>query len=272
MKLSAILLTNVVFANFALAAPGSLARRHASRIRKSNPLLAVSSLTSEELVNVSHVQYSGNWAGAILTAPPAGQTFNAISATFTVPTPKPPSSGSGSWSSSAWVGINGDTYQKAILQSGVDFTVTSSGGRTSTSFDAWYEWYPNYAIDFSGFGVSAGDVISISITSSSSSKGKIVLKNVTTGKSVTQSVSAPSSSSHLGGQNAEWIVEDFDEGGSQVAFANFGTVTFTDCVARTSSETLDVSGATIIDIKTSAGTILTDASIPSSSEVQVVYE
>jgi hypothetical protein len=272
MKLSAILLTNVVFATVALAAPGSIARRHASRARNSNPLLTVSSITSETLLNASHVQYSSNWAGAIITAPPAGQTFNAISGSFTVPTPKAPSSGSGSWSSSAWVGIDGDTYQNAILQSGIDFTVTSSGGRTSTSFDAWYEWYPNYAIDFTGFEVSAGDVISISITSSSSSKGKIVMENMTTGKSVTQSVSAPSSSSHLGGQNAEWIVEDFDEGGSQVAFANFGTVTFTDCVAKTSSETIGVSGATIIDIKTSSGSILTDASIPSSSEVQVVYE
>lgn len=272
MKLSVILLTDLLFAAIALAAPSSLARRQASRVRKSNPLAAVSSLTSETLLNVSHVQYSSNWAGAIITAPPAGQTFNAIAGTFTVPTPKAPSSGSGSWSSSAWVGIDGDTYQNAILQSGIDFTVTSSGGRSSVSFDAWYEWYPNYAIDFSDFEVSAGDVISISITSSSSSKGKIVMENVSTGQSVTQSVSAPSSSSHLGGQNAEWIVEDFDEGGSQVAFANFGTVTFTDCVAKTSSETLGVSGATLIDIKTSSGSILTDASIPSSSEVQVVYD
>ena len=42
-----------------------------------------------------------------------------MTGTFTVPTP----SGS-SGAASAWVGIDGDTCANAILQTGVDFTVT----------------------------------------------------------------------------------------------------------------------------------------------------
>ena len=170
------------------------------------------------------------------------------------------------------MGIDGDTYSAAILQAGTDFTVTKSGSKTTYSYDAWYEWYPNYAIDFSNFPLAAGNVISVTVHSTSSSKGTVVMENLTTGKSVSVSVSAPSSSSHLGGQNAEWIVEDFEENGGMVPFADFGTITFTDCMASTPSETLGVSGATIIEIEGANGQVLTDVSLPTSSEVKVVYE
>ncbi len=134
--------------------------------------------------------------------------------------------------------------------------------------------YPNYATDFStsSFSFTAGNVISVSVTSSSSTKGVVTLTNESTGKSVSKSLSAPSSSAKLGGQNAEWIVEDFEEGGSLVNFANFGTVLFTDAVAGASDgSTVGTSDATIIEIENQSGTVLTDVSIPSDSEVQIVY-
>ena len=50
-------------------------------------------------------------------------TYKSVTATFVVPTPKSPSgSGGGTHSASAWVGIDGDTCDTAILQTGVDFT------------------------------------------------------------------------------------------------------------------------------------------------------
>jgi hypothetical protein len=58
-------------------------------------------------------------------------TFKTVTGTFTVPTPKEPAGGSGTHSSSAWVGIDGDTCQTAILQTGIDFNV--NGG--TASFD-----------------------------------------------------------------------------------------------------------------------------------------
>lgn len=42
----------------------------------------------------------------------------------------------------------------------MDFTVSSSG---AVSYDAWYEWYPDYAYDFTGFSVKAGDEVKITV-------------------------------------------------------------------------------------------------------------
>jgi hypothetical protein len=69
--------------------------------------------------------------------------------------------------------------------------------------------------------------------------------------------------------NAEWIVEDFSENSGLVPFANFGTVTFTNAKATTSSGTVGPNGADIIDIRQN-NKVLTDASI-SGSTVVVKY-
>ncbi|KAI9825140.1 MAG: hypothetical protein M1819_000598 [Sarea resinae] len=273
MKLTAVLLSNLLFASSILAAPSGsrladrVARR-AARNRSTHPLIPASGPKTDGGNNASQISYSSNWAGAVYTSPPSGQTFNGVSGSFNVPSPKAGSGSESSWSSSAWVGIDGDTYGDAILQSGVDFTVDSSG---DVSYDAWYEWYPDGAYDFDGISFSAGDEVSVTITASSSSAGKVVLENTSTGTTVTKSLTAPSSSNDLGGQNAEWIVEDYDENGSAVPLANFGTVTFTDCKATTSEQTLDASGAGIIEMEDSNGNVITDVSIPSDSEVKVTY-
>ena len=68
-------------------------------------------------------------------------TYKSVTATFTVPTPKEPSGGSGSHSASAWVGIDGDTCPTAILQTGVDFHVDGdkvSYDGQSPLLPAWY--------------------------------------------------------------------------------------------------------------------------------------
>lgn len=75
--------------------------------------------------NNSNVQYSGNWAGAVVET----SGVKSVTGTFTVPTPS--SAGSGS----AWVGIDGDQCETAILQTGIDWTKSGS----SIKYDAWYE-------------------------------------------------------------------------------------------------------------------------------------
>lgn len=204
--------------------------------------------------NETQVSYSTNWSGAVLTSPPSGQTFDEVTASFVVPTPKVPSgsSSSGSYSASAWVGIDGDTYQNAILQTGVDFTISNG----EVSFDVWYEWYPDSAYDFS-IDISAGDTITATVTSTSSTAGPAVIENVTKGKTVTKSLT---SSSALGGQNAEWIVEDFEEGSSLVSLVDWGTVTFAGATAKTGSGSVTPAGADILDIKQN-NNVLTSVSV-----------
>lgn len=186
-------------------------------------------------------------------------------------------------SAAAWVGIDGNTCENAILQTGVDFTIEDgevSYQCTSTRaflpqssthsplvlFVAWYEWYPEPSYDFTDISFDAGDSVTLTVTASSTTSGTVVITNNSKNQSVNQTVS---SSDALCGQDAEWIVEDFEEGNSLVPFVNFGTVTFTNAAAGTSSGSVGPSGATIMDIEQN-GKVLTSASV-SGSSVTVSY-
>ena len=256
MKFSSIAFSCVLLTSYASAAPrghSTLEERIARRAgRATRPLQRIEESVAGD--NETQVSYSSNWSGAVLTSPPSGETFNEVTASFVVPTPKVPSgsSSSGSYSASAWVGIDGDTYQNAILQTGVDFTIDNG----KVSYDAWYEWYPDYAYDFS-IAISEGDTITATVSSTSTTAGTAVIENVTTGKKVTKSLT---SSSALGGQNAEWIVEDFEEGSSLVALVNWGTVTFTGATAKAGSSSVTPAGAEIIDIEQNSK-VLTSVSV-----------
>lgn len=67
------------------------------------------------------------------------------------------------------MGIDGDTCSTAILQTGVDWTYSSG----SVTYDAWYEWYPDYAHDFSGISFSAGDSVTVTVTAKSKQSLKL---------------------------------------------------------------------------------------------------
>jgi hypothetical protein len=66
---------------------------------------------------LARAAWRSNWAGAVLI----GTGYTAVTAEFVVPTPSVPSGGSSreEYCASAWVGIDGDTCDTAILQSGV---------------------------------------------------------------------------------------------------------------------------------------------------------
>ncbi|KAJ6480952.1 peptidase A4 family-domain-containing protein [Mycena sanguinolenta] len=256
----------ILFATAALAAPrpslnARIARRAGAHL--SGPRHPVEGVNTLEHGNVSNVAYSSNWAGASWESP-AG-TYKSVTGTFVVPTPKAPSGGgSGTYSASAWVGIDGDTCGSAILQTGIDLTI--SGG--SVSFDAWYEYFPDVSHDFSNFEISAGNTITLTATATSATAGTVTIKNVSTGKTVTKALT---STAKLCGQNAEWIVEDFEEGSSLVPFANFGKVVFTKAEATTSSGSkVGPSGAAILDIKQN-NKVLTSVTDATSNSVTIAY-
>jgi len=254
MKFSAVLISSILFFASAFARPSRLAARIAAREARRS---GFAKLIETDSVNVTHAT-SENWSGVAIESPPSGQTFKSVTGTFTVPTP------TGSGAASAWVGIDGDTAQNSILQSGVDFTI--SGGRVS--FDAWVEWFPNFAMDVS-FTVAAGNQIRITVTATSTTRGTALLENLTTGRSLTTSLSAPSSSAALQGLNAEWIVEDFEEGGSLVPLANFGTVTFTGAAATTNAGTTESpSSGTIINMVQNGETLTSVSSSGSSVTIR----
>lgn len=275
MKFSTASLAGVMLAGGALAAPRpGLAERLERRgvfQRQSQPPGKIDNSGEENGILLkegsagANVQYSNNWAGVVRDQPPASATYSAVSATFTVPDPTATDNSRDMQAASVWVGIDGDTYAKAILQTGVDSYIQNG----ETFFDAWYEWYPSSAENFD-MNLSAGDVIVAMVKSSSPSEGVAIIENKSSGKSVTKTLSAPSSDATLGGQNAEWIVEDFNTGSSQVPFANFGTVTFTGAQAKTENGDYGVNNAEVLDIQQN-GKLLADVNIESDTEFSVTY-
>ncbi|KAI0598860.1 peptidase A4 family-domain-containing protein [Biscogniauxia sp. FL1348] len=204
----------------------------------------------------SHIEYEDNWAGAVLI----GSGYETVTGTFTVPTPGVPPGGSSSteYVVSAWVGIDGDTCQQAIWQAGVDSYIHHG----SVTYGTWYEWYPEDSYYYSGFDVSGGDSIKVTIAAISTTSGNVTIENLTTSKSVSHTLTGLPTSESLCQVNAEWIVEALDP---VEDFASFGTITFTDAYATTSSGAkVGPSGSDIFDIKQS-DKILTDCSIGESS-------
>ncbi|KAJ3929951.1 MAG: Aspergilloglutamic peptidase, partial [Lentinula lateritia] len=161
------------------------------------------------------------------------------------------------------------TFATAILQAGVFFSVTDE----TVEYGAWYEWWHNYAtdIDTDDFPVSAGDIITVNIDASSNSEGIVTLTNESAGKSFVINLTSLTKLSYLGGQNAEWIIEDYTQNGGLVPLANWGTVTFVNASASISANnTLGVEDATIFDIK-QYNDIMTFVTIESNSSVSISY-
>ena len=126
-----------------------------------------------------------------------------------------------------WVGIDGDTCQSAILQTGIDYTEQGE----SVSYNAWYEFYPDYAHDIRGISLSAGDIVNLTVVASSATSGTTYITNESTGQSASTSIT---SSSSLCQENAEWILEDYTKDDELVPFAYFTNVTFPEAEACTS--------------------------------------
>jgi hypothetical protein len=129
----------------ALAAPQSFSNAKARNARRSAHKNAAREVLDE------------NWAGAVIDSFNSGEIVQSVNTTFTVPTPSFPSDKSDSYTeytTSAWVGIDGDNCNN-LWQSGIDSTILPSG---DISYYAWYEWYPadTQVIDLGT--ISAGDV------------------------------------------------------------------------------------------------------------------
>ncbi|TVY89748.1 Scytalidopepsin B, partial [Lachnellula willkommii] len=211
-----------------------LARRQ-SRGRRTAPFRG-----ANVTANAPESTVQSNWGGAILES----SGFTDVSATANAPK----GSGSSSAAGSAWVGIDGASCQTAILQTGFDWY----GDGT---YDAWYEWYPDNAADFSDFDISEGDDIKMSVTATGANSGSATLENMTTGKKVSKTFSDETSGS-LCQTDAEFIIEDFEEcdsGGSNcepVAFASFSpAVSFKDCSATANGENVDLSQSSITEVE-----------------------
>jgi hypothetical protein len=263
MKFLALAANVLLVANAALASPLA-ARKQAVRdslrarsaARRSNRFIGSADVEGETADVMS-----GNWAGAAIST--SGVT--EVTGTFTVPKPTVPSGGSSrtEYCGAAWVGIDG--YSNAdLIQTGVLWCIQDG----EYLYEAWYEYLPASLVEYSGISVTAGDVVTVTATKTSTNSGVTTLK--IGGTTVTHTFSGESSD--LPGTSAEWIVEDFFSGASEVPFADFGSVTFTGASAVVGGATVTPGGDAALNIYLEEnGKVLTSTTI-SGSTVTVDYE
>src|SRR5207302_547128 len=108
----------------------------------------------------------------------------------------------------SWIGIGGGCVDAnclvgdpTLIQTGTEQDVASNGRAT---YSAWWELIPAPSISIANFPVRAGDKMHADITEvvANSNLWTITLKNLTTGKTFSQTV--PYASTHA---TAEWILE-----------------------------------------------------------------
>lgn len=168
---------------------------------------------------------SANWSGyAAVTSlqKPAVSSVTRVAATWTVPTVKPSAS---TTYCSIWVGIDG-FKSGSVEQIGTEHDWNDG----KEEHYAWFEMYPKYPHQLSGFPVEPGDVISAEVSYQGNDAYKMTINNHT--KSVTTTVPV----SHTTGSgfkrsSAEWIVEAPASQDGILPLANFQEVTLTDCSA-----------------------------------------
>jgi hypothetical protein len=188
---------------------------------------------------------SSNWSGYVVQG---GSTLiTAVSGQWTVPTldcADTPNGGESTWVGTGGAeGSSGDLLQTGVEDDCVDGVQQDSG---------WWELAPEYAsFEFSSFPVSPGDSIEafiFQITSGCTTncgQWETLVEDLTTGFEGIEVTTegwgvAPIGSSTFtyqgtsptltygGGYTGEWIVEDYEQSGSYVPFANYGTVSFSD--------------------------------------------
>ncbi|OSD01726.1 concanavalin A-like lectin/glucanase [Trametes coccinea BRFM310] len=247
MRLISTLAFGFLALTSALARPSTFVER---AVRRGRPALPAASLAEQKPSPVSAASSahpttrSSNWAGVVLPSPPQGENFTVVQGTFAVPALAPSSYAA----ASIWVGVDGwqqSADAQGLFQAGVDCWVEDG----ETTYDAWYEWVPDGSYNFTGFAVSAGDVLTYRLVAASEREGTIYVENETTGEAVTRLLAAPPlANSQLALQSVEWIMEDFFWYG-QVPLANFGSIHFTNTSAKTGAgTTVGLSNATIIDL------------------------
>jgi hypothetical protein len=174
---------------------------------------------------------SSNWSGYA----DVGATFNAVSASWTVPTLT--CTGSGSAYSAHWIGIDGYSSD-TVEQDGTEADCING----AASYDAWYEMYGDNAVD-SGYEVelspttnpvSPGDPISASV-SVSNNEWTLSITDSSSSHSWTYTTTPPIDFTAKQ-SSAEWVVERPEicsRSCSLTSLADFGSVTFSNASAAT---------------------------------------
>ena len=154
----------------------------------------------------SATEVGGGWAGYVASS----TTYTSVTATWTQPVVKCGSSSTADVAT--WVGLDGYTSD-SVEQIGTE--AACEGG--TVDYLAWYEVYPNYAVDLAKT-LSPGDSVTATVTATSSTEFTLKIADATKGWTYS-TVQADSSAKR---SSAEVVVEVPTE----LPAADGGSVTF----------------------------------------------
>lgn len=147
---------------------------------------------------------SENWAGYFATDASHGTDFTAVSAQWVEPSVT--CTKKGAWAA-FWVGMDG-WWNGEVEQGGSE--AECFGG--TASYSVWWEMFPHNEIQ-TGFSIRPGDTITASVTYVAGTKEfDIVVKDVTSGKTLTEDTKCLSGQNGCPRTSAEVISEDVGGG------------------------------------------------------------
>ncbi|KAH8655447.1 peptidase A4 family-domain-containing protein [Xylariales sp. PMI_506] len=216
------------------------------------------------------VEINSGWCGAAQVEPPSGN-FTSVTGTWTVPVVTPPTDGTGiddPYYLYQWVGIDGYYWNSscdALIQAGTGFILYED---TIYSLFVWTEYYPASVVGVN-MSVSEGDVFKVTVNTTSTTTGVIVIENQTIGQTLTATIDGTGVGT-LCGITAEWINENPDDGAEP--YPQFSTFDIKDCSAETSTGAVEgLTGASLMYGGDSLTTVRCLASIISDSDLQFTY-
>jgi hypothetical protein len=232
------------------------------------PLITAASLAYRHNPDGKPVSFAGrletsrNWSGAVVIARRA-HVFTEIAATWQVPDPKPPAGAQDNveYRCSTWIGLDGHRrFSRSLPQLGTTQKVTVVNGVKTVRVEAWWQWWlrdlrlPPVVFD-PNFAIVPGNIMQASLTVLTPTRVRFMICNTSTNKMVHAEVDLPSlvipgfpglpgfpgfpgttipKAAPVEGGAAEWITERTTPltGDTFDPLANFETVTFSDCLAR----------------------------------------
>jgi Peptidase A4 family len=222
-------------------------------------------------VTSAATETSANWSGAVVFAP-AGTSYQWILGEWVVPDVDAPTENQWYYCAS-WVGIDGDGSGD-VCQAGIGSQVYRSGTAVTRDFYVWWEWYPLPEVQITSLPIGPGDMVTALLCArpgAGATTATVYLSNVTTGASTSVTFNAPAGTS-LSGNCAEWVVEAPTVNGQQSLMADFGEVFFSVCDAETTTPSTVYGGTgDNINLINSAGTVIVDGNLITSTVVQCAY-
>ncbi len=190
-------------------------------------------------IHQAGLMYSTNWAGQVLINPVGSfgaGSYAEILAEWQIPAVQEAIGTCGSTDvSSVWVGIDGSSNSKDVMQAGTEADVTCSGGNNYPSYYAWFEWYPGDEYEITNFPVAPGEAMLVVVQATSATTANATFVDLQSNQYTVIGFAAPAGTS-LKGDSAEWIVERPSINNVLGHLADYGMVWISSEVAYLRSE------------------------------------